>query len=538
MECGARAGSRSPQLAELLEQARSPQRSSEAAAPTAAPPPAPDQSSARRRLLATRVTLPSWRVLAPLVLAFLGFGVIVGAAAGSRVNGTPTAARQLKVLLPASAPEGAAPAQSAPPSSEAESTPSPASEPEEAQSTGQGAGASTKANGKGAASGGSAGSSGASGGGGKGSSGAGGKGSSGTSGQGTHAGSTKPGLPAIGHVFVLMLDDQPYVNAFGPQSQARYLQGELEHKGALLVRYYGVAHQQLANAIALVSGQGPTQQTAQNCPTYENLVPGTIGADGQAIGQGCVYPEATPTLASQLRGKGLGWRAYIQGIEEASSGQPACAHPALGASDPSAATTPPAGQAYATWRNPFVYFQAVTNSPACTSDDVGIGQLASDLRGVESTPSFSYIVPDLCHDGNPNPCAPGAPAGMAAAEGFLKEVVPKILSSPAYKSNGMLVITVDQAPSSGEFADTSACCGQSEYPNLPASNSPLGPEGGGQVGALLLSPFIKTHAVSQEPYNHFSLLRTIEDIFGLSHLGYAAGAKVNSFEPSLFSSSG
>ena len=162
-------------------------------------------------------------------------------------------------------------------------------------------------------------------------------------------------------------------------------------------------------------------------------------------------------------------------------------------------------------------------------------KLSADLATPSRTPSFAYIAPDLCHDGSPTPCASGAPAGMAAAEGFLERVVPEITGSKAYKESGLLAITVDEAPSSGEFADSSSCCGQPQFPNLPASTSALGPPGGGQVGALLLSPYIAKAGVSQEPYNHFSLLRTIEDLFGLAHLGYAGLSKVNSFEPSIFS---
>ena len=96
------------------------------------------------------------------------------------------------------------------------------------------------------------------------------------------------------------------------------------------------------------------------------------------------------------------------------------------------------------------------------------------------------------------------------------------------------MITVDEAPSSGEFADSSSCCGQPLFPNVP-SRSPAGaPRGGGAVGALLLSPFVKAGTTNEEPFNHFSLLRTIEDLFGLKHLGYAGLSAVKSFEPSMF----
>jgi hypothetical protein len=340
-------------------------------------------------------------------------------------------------------------------------------------------------------------------------------------------------------VFVIMLSDQPYASVFGPSSPSPYLSQTLEHRGELLVRYYAVAHEQLANAIALISGQGPTAETASNCPTYSDIAPATVGADEQVTGQGCVYPSSTQTLPGQLTAKHLTWRAYLEGMDEgASSGADgACGHPALGAAGggaPIPAATPPAGLTYATFRNPFVYFHSLIDSSACASNDVGLDKLAGDLTNAKGTPSFSYIVPDLCHDASPTPCASGAPAGLPAAEGFLKQVVPEILHSKAYKENGLLAITTDQAPSSGEFADSSSCCGQPQFPNLPAPSSALGPEGGGQVGALLLSPFIK-QGVSQEPYNHFSLLRTIEDLFGLPHLGYAGLSKVSSFEPSIFS---
>jgi hypothetical protein len=126
---------------------------------------------------------------------------------------------------------------------------------------------------------------------------------------------------------------------------------------------------------------------------------------------------------------------------------------------------------------------------------------------------------------------------MVAADGWLKKVVPQITASKAYKDNGLLVLTADEAPSSGEFEDSSSCCGQPAFPNMPPPAGGIGPPGGGQVGALLLSPFIKGGATVQETYNHFSLLRTVEDLYGLGHLGYAGGKEVSSFAPSLFTKS-
>ena len=303
------------------------------------------------------------------------------------------------------------------------------------------------------------------------------------------------------------------------------------------MRYDAVAHEGLADGLALVSGQGPTVETAADCPRYANVEPATTGADEQVTGSGCVYPKSTATLAGQLTEKHLSWHAYVEGMDEPGAAGGACAHPALGQPDPSS-SGPPAGQGYATYRNPFVYFHSIIDSPQCATDDVGLRQLSSDLSSAARTPSFSYIVPGACHDGSPTPCAPGAPGGPVDADSFLQKVVPEITSSKAYKENGLLVITVDQAPTSGPFEDSSSCCGQPQFPNIPAPASTvagLPSKGGGEVGALLLSPYVKGATTnSEEQYNHFSLLRTIEDFFGVKHLGYAALKGVSSFSPSLY----
>jgi hypothetical protein len=471
----------------------------------------------------SELALPSRRVSALLVLAFLGFGVLLGNVASPRVEDTLAASARprLKLLLPAasSAPATSAEASTAasePPEAAAEATPEAAAAPEPAS-------ASAPAQAPGGSSAKPGGSS-------SGSEGAGGKSTS----PAANGPATK--LPAIKHVFVIVLSGEPYASVFGPASSAPYLSHTLERRGELLVRYYAVAHQQLANGIALLSGQGPTPATAANCPLYGDIAPAGAAAEGQVTGEGCVYPASTETLPGQLSAKHLTARAYVQGIDEAGVTAPACAHPAIGQPDPSgegAAAT----QAYATFRNPFVYFHGLSDAPSCALDDVGIASLDGDLSSAKRTPSFSYIVPDRCHDASPGPCPGGGAGGLPAANGLLEQIVPKILASQAYKHGGLLVITTDEAPSSGEYADSSSCCGQPRFPNLPAPAGPaaaLPAEGGGQVGALLLSPFVKGGALNQESFNHFSLLRTIEDLFGVKHLGYAAGAHVSPLEPSLF----
>lgn len=466
--------------------------------------------------------MPSPLVWVALVAAFLGFGVLMGRATGPVSVGALAADRPPLKLLVAKAPAVTAPSTTPsakpPPLPEAETTPeastAPASAPESAKQAAGGTSSSSPASSNSS------------------------KESSAGS-KGSFPQTSKAKLPAIKHVFVVMLSDEPYATAFGPASPAHYLSGTLEKQGQLLVRYYAVAHEQLADGIALLSGQGPTQATALNCPTYTDIAPASAGTDGQVLGKGCVYPASTNTLMGQLTARRLTWKAYTEGIDEGAGTPSACAHPASGAPDASAA--PASGQviapSYQTWRNPFVYFRSITGSSACSANDLGMSALKGDLASEKRTASFSYIAPGPCDDGSPTPCAPGKASGMMAADAFIKKIVPEILSSKAYKKDGLLAITVDNAPSGGEYADSSSCCGQPRFPNLPAPTgaAALSPQGGGQVGLLLLSPFVKGGGLVQDTYNHFSLLATIERTFGLSRLGYAGLSEVKPLSGSLFS---
>ena len=482
------------------------------------------------------IRLPPRKVMAVLVLAFLGFGVLIGRAArDSQQAALAYAGSPTKVLVqPAPAPASTtAPARASrePPAAEEAPPPAPS-----APAASTGTSPSTSAA-RPPASG------------------------------GTHPAAVKPApgpakppttLPAIKHVFLIVLSDQPYAAVFGPESQGHYLVRELEPQGELLVRYDAVAHEELPDEVALISGQGPTAQTAADCPSYAPIEPAGAGADGQVLGEGCVYPADTPTLPGELEAHHLQWRAYLEGLAEGPDPVPACSHPAVGQADPTTpsgagsdgaapAAAPGTSQgatgssgAYATYRNPFAYFQSLTGSGACARSEAGIGRLKSDLARPARTPALSYIVPGLCHDAGPSPCAPGTVAGPAGAEPFLRRVVPEILASGAYQQNGLLVITTDEAPSSGEFEDSSSCCGQPGFPNLGAAGVGPGgrPRGGGTVGALLLSPFIKGPASSADAYNHFSLLATIESLFGLKRLGYAGLSAVSPLAPSIFTARG
>ncbi len=337
-------------------------------------------------------------------------------------------------------------------------------------------------------------------------------------------------MPSIGHVFIIVLENESASTTFGPNSPAPYLARTLTSEGAYLPNYYAIGHESNDNYIAMISGQAPNPQNQGDCQIFDNLEPGTIGAYGQALGQGCVFPAGVPTIADQLNAAGLTWRDYDQSMgadptREAS----VCAHPGIDQRDNTQSAT--AADQYATRHNPFVYFHSIIDDTTlCDTHVVNLDKLPQDLASAASTPNYVFITPDLCSDGHDATCADSSrPGGFAGIEQFLEQWVPMITGSPAFKTqDGLLIITFDEAATS----DTSSCCGEMPGPNSPEPG--INGPGGGDVGAVLLSPCIAPGTVSMVPYNHYSMLGSVEDIFGLPRLGYAQLPGEQPFGPDVF----
>jgi len=337
--------------------------------------------------------------------------------------------------------------------------------------------------------------------------------------------STTP--PPVKHVFVVVLENQDGTKTFGPNSPAPYLAQTLRQRGQYLPNYFGVTHFSLGNYVALVSGQGSNPQTQADCQFYTDFTPGVIGPDGQAIGQGCVYPSSVKTVADQLEGRGLGWKGYLEDMGNDPAREPAtCGHPPLGAQDRTQSAKK--GDQYAARHNPFVYFHSIIDRPTCAANDVPLTRLEGDLS-TNRIGAYNFITPSLCHDGHDAPCVNGEPGGLKSADAFLKTWIPKITGSRAYHDGGLIVVTFDESEKGAE-----ACCNEPQFPNTVNNGGTTTGRGGGQVGAVLLSPFVKPGSVNPTPYNHFALLRSVEDLFGLSHLGYAARPDLKAFGADVY----
>jgi phosphatidylinositol-3-phosphatase len=312
------------------------------------------------------------------------------------------------------------------------------------------------------------------------------------------------GVPAFAHVVVLTEENESASTTFAAGSPATYL-NSLRNDGVFLPNYYGVGHVSLDNYIAMASGQPPQPLSATDCQSVSLWT--------------CVQPQGLVSsgrnLADQLETAGLSWKSYQDGTDTA------CFHGPYAAGDtspdPYQGNSTTGAKNYADRHNPFIYFpDVIANQARCDAHQQPFAELSTDVAN-GAVPAFSFITPDTCHDGHDNPCAGQTTGGLAAADAWLSANLPSLLSYLA-ANNGLLVINFDEGSTP---TGTSALTTPSDI--TCSSCASLG--AGGRTGAILISPRLPQGATVATGYDHYSLLRTIEDSFGIGeHLNVAAAA--------------
>lgn len=207
-----------------------------------------------------------------------------------------------------------------------------------------------------------------------------------------------------------------------------------------------------------------------------------LGGQKDATGP---FDAKTKTLADQLTEAGRSWKAYVEGAQDGlQPGDNPCSRPA---------DQQP--------RDPFLRFASITGASECGSQLATTDQIATDAADIDSAPSFSYILPGPAHDGT---------TSLGDADAWLRATIGPLVDSKAYADGGLIVVTFDAG----------------------APDDDLG--GGGRTGALLLSPFVTAGGTVDAPYDAFALLRSIENLFSLEPLGYAAETTLKPFGPKVY----
>jgi phospholipase C len=329
----------------------------------------------------------------------------------------------------------------------------------------------------------------------------------GTSAMAAPAASASPagleGVPHFDHVVVLTEENESASTTFGAGSPATYLNG-LRSQGVFLPNYYGTGHVSLDNYIAMTSGQPPQPLTMSDCASVSLWT--------------CVQPQSALSsgrnLADQIEAAGLTWKSYQDGTSTPCFHGPYIAGDTT--PDPYQGNSTTGAKNYADRHNPFIYFpDVIENQARCDAHQRPFTELSADLAA-GTLPAFSFITPDTCNDGHDDPCAGQTTGGLAAADAWLRANLPTLLSYLA-ANNGLLVINFDEGstPTAGSLPPPS------DFSCTTCAGLGLG----GRTGALLISPRLPQGATVVTGYDHYSLLRTIEDSFGISeHLNLAGAA--------------
>jgi phosphatidylinositol-3-phosphatase len=206
-------------------------------------------------------------------------------------------------------------------------------------------------------------------------------------------------------------------------------------------------------------------------PNYLALTGGsTFGFDGSDCGTCSVSHR---NLVDQLEAAGISWKAYMEDLPS-----------------PCSFTTSSGG--YVRRHDPFMYYRDVAGDPGHCRYVVPASELTRDLAQ-HALPRFVWLSPNICHDMHD--------CGTYSGDLYLRSIVPRLLAQLG--PSGLLFVTFD------EGSTNSGCCGVAK---------------GGHVLTVVAGPGARAGVRSMTPYDHYSLLRTIEDLLRLPSLGHAGSA--------------
>jgi hypothetical protein len=249
---------------------------------------------------------------------------------------------------------------------------------------------------------------------------------------------------------------------------------KLASENRFATNYFGVWRPSLPNYIAMIAGDFfGVSDDAESCFNSEHQEP-------------CNGFDA-PNLVDQLEKAHIAWEGLFESMPSQGF---------LGA------RFPEDSKLYAQKHNPFVYFKSVALDPGRLAKlkPFVLDELQAELADSVSASRFIYIVPNQCSDQHGTLGCKSAAAKLGAGDTFLAEVVPAIINAPAFTERSVLFIVWDE--SNGR----EACCGAVK--------------GGGHIPLIALTKR-PTAIKSDTPSNHYSLLATIEDGFGLPRLANA-----------------
>jgi phospholipase C len=290
--------------------------------------------------------------------------------------------------------------------------------------------------------------------------------------------------PAVKHVILVMMENASYSQIVG-SSNAPY-QTSLTTSCGTARDYFGATHSSAANYLAVSAGEFPS-------------------ASPPGCGSVSKCTDNSPNLYSQLTAAGDTWDAFMEAMPSN------C--------DPHSVTG-----VYKIGHNPVLFYP--NDASACPTNDVAVpsltatsGPFYTDLQN-QTLPAFSWVTPDESNDGEGS----GTKAQeIQAADSFLSSFVPLVTSSPSYQAgNTLLLIDYDEGAGS-DYAIGEDCTNKSL--DLPVTGGVSAHQDSCHVPLFVIYPYTKAGAANTNFFDHYSITRTVEKIFGLSLLAHAGDAQ-------------
>jgi hypothetical protein len=340
------------------------------------------------------------------------------------------------------------------------------------------------------------------------------------------------------HIFLIMMENHSPEETVGNATDAPFLADLITKPGVRYAnQYLGVTHPSLPNYLALVSGSfqgihddcGPGKDVVCKAEEFvpdseDPAVAGNLMTDEQKeIADTAKHMFGGKTIVDQLEAKHLTWKAYMEDMP---------ADNKFVENAPLGSDGKPIAKLYAVKHNPFFYFSSVRDNPKRVEKVVPYDQFTKDLAA-NDLPNLVWISPNQCHDmhgispkaavaiNNPDCGYPDSGVDhkvIKLGDDYVRDTVGAIEKSAAWGEGSVILLVWDE----DDYAGFSGAAG-----------SPVGRNGVILGGAR--APLVAITAGSdaarkiQEPYNHYNLLRTIEDAWHIGCLG--ASCKGDSGKP-------
>lgn len=341
-------------------------------------------------------------------------------------------------------------------------------------------------------------------------------------GSGDAAEARRPQMPKYDHIFVIIGENKGFDQLMKRPDLTPNLH-RLAAEYGLATQFFAEVHSSEGNYIAMVGGDtfGIHDDDAFYCKAgLKDEFCEKSNEPGYAD-----HSISAASLMDQLTARHLTWKGYFEDLPAPGSLVPRSPTPMYPVSGKPA-------ELYAAKHNGFVNFVSVHNAPYADlkAHFVNFGQLDADLAS-GNLPNYAHIVPNQCNEmhGLGSDDAPVVPAGCSEerdksavirrGDAEFAMLVDKIVHSKVWseKGNVAIVVTFDENNKEERKAGPQGCCGYD--PNSRANF------GGGRIVTIVITNHGPRHVVDPTPYNHYSLLRTTEDAFGIDQLlGHAADA--------------